>query len=127
DVEPGAAFVLDHGHLETATIRPDRDRLDPAVDPDAVLEMDHEIAAPQGPGRRGGGRLAVAPRAPPPPSPAENLVIGEPSQAGYDESTVERAHHARGPLRVQQLVEPLELSLVVAQDHGGRLARHDLA
>src|SRR5207253_917314 len=47
DVEAGAAFVLDHGDLETATLRADGDRLDPTVDPDAVLEMDHEVAAPQ--------------------------------------------------------------------------------
>src|SRR5439155_777263 len=75
-VEAGAAFVLDYGDLEAATFRPNRDGLDATVNPDAVLEMDHEVPTPEGPGRRAGDRLAIAPRAPqpprhdPPPAPA---------------------------------------------------------
>src|SRR5439155_26157280 len=84
DVKAGAAFVLDHGHLETAAGRPDGDRLDPTIDPDAVLEMDHEIAAPKGPGGRSRDRFAVAPRPTQPPRPPEDLRIGEHPQPAHD-------------------------------------------
>ncbi len=105
-VQAGPALVLYDGHLEGPALRPDGDRLDPAVDPDAVLEMDHVIAGPERPRRGAGRRFAVPARPPQPAGPAEDLVIREHAQPGQHES---------------------ELAFVVAQDHGRRLGRDDLA
>src|SRR6266581_480077 len=74
-VQPGPALVLYDGHLERPALRSHRDRLDPAVDPDAVLEMHHVIAGLERP-RRGRGRgFAIPARPPQPAGPTEDLVV----------------------------------------------------
>src|SRR3954469_9558058 len=57
-IQPVATFVLHDGHLESGLTR--GDRLDAAVDPDAVLEMDHVVAQGQRPGSTRWRGLAIA-------------------------------------------------------------------
>ena len=118
-VEAVAAFVFDDRHLERPPFGAHRDRLDPAVPADTVLEMDHVVARLQRPGGRC-GRLAVAPRPPQAPRPPEDLMIGEHAQRRQHEPAVQRSDGQRGRLGPQQLLQPLELSFVVAQNHGRR-------
>ena len=122
DVEPVAAFVLDDRHLERRLAG--RDRLDAAVDADAVLEMHHVVALDQRSRGGGGGGLAVAARTAQAARAAEDLVVGEDPERRHDEAAVERADRERGPhaasALLQQLLEPLELALVVAQDERRR-------
>src|SRR5205823_9836085 len=125
--QPGPTLVLYDGHLERPALRSHRDRLDPAVDPDAVLEMHHVIAGLERP-RRGRGRgFAIAARPPQPAGPTEDLVVGEHAQPGQHESAVQRPDRERRPVAGQELLQSLELAFVVAQDHGRRLGRDDLA
>src|SRR5213083_2034331 len=126
-VQPGPALVLYDGYLESPTLRADRDRLDPAVDSNAVLEMDHVIAGLERPRRGADRRFAVPARSPQPAGPAEDLVVGEHPQPGEHESAVQRPHRERRPVAGQELLQSLELAFVVAQDHGRRLGRDNLA
>ena len=82
--------------------------------------------------RPGGGRrrrLPVPPRPPEPAGPAEDLVVGEHPESGHDEPAVERPDGQGGPRRaaravLEQLLQPLQLSFVVAEDErGGRAAQ----
>src|SRR6185369_159945 len=72
-VEAIASLVLDDGDLDRAL--PDEDRLDAAVDADAVLEMDDEVAWLEG--ERVDAAADVATRAPDAPLAPEDLVVGE--------------------------------------------------
>ena len=92
-VEPVAALVLHHRHFHRR--RADGDRLDAAIDADAVVEVHDVVALDQ---RAGGGRrrrLPVAPRPPQPPRAAEDLVVGEDAEPRHEEAAVERAHDER--------------------------------
>ncbi len=123
-VEAIPALVFHDRDLEGRL--PDGDRLDAAVDPDAMLEVDHVVAGLELAGRRGRRRLAIAPRAPQPPGTAEDLVIGEHPEAPHHEAAIQRADRQGGvhpaAALVQQFVEPLELALVIAQDERWDLA-----
>src|SRR2546430_13740243 len=57
---------------------------------------------------------------------SEHLVIGEHAQRREHEPPVQGADHELRALRGEQLLEPLALTFVVAQDDRGRLARHHL-
>ena len=92
-VEPVAAFVLDDRHLEETA--PDGDRLDAAVDPNAVIEMDHVVPGGQRAGGRRRRRLPVAPRPAQPPGAAEDLVVRQHPERGKHEPAVERADGER--------------------------------
>src|SRR3954452_19000967 len=72
-IQPVATFVLHDRHLEGGLAG--GDRLDAAVDPDTVLEVDDVIAQRQRAGSTRGRSLAIAARTPQPPGPAEDLVI----------------------------------------------------
>src|SRR6267378_2280173 len=63
-IEPIATFVFDDRNLERYALRPDRDGLEAAIDPDPMLEVDD--VAPRGKGPRGGGAdgTPIAARAP---------------------------------------------------------------
>ena len=120
DVEPVAPFVFDHRHFERPALRAHRDRLDPAVQPDPVLEVHHIVALLQRAGRGGGGRFAVAPGPPQTACAAEDLVVGQHPERRQHETAVERSHGQRRDLGAEQLLQPLELARVVAQDHRRR-------
>ena len=123
-VEAVSSLVLDHGDFHGGCA--DRDRLDPPIDPDAVIEMDDVVALDQRAGRGRGCGLPVAAGAPEPPGAPEYFVVGKDSKPGHQESAIERAHHQRRMSRrpaafLEQLVEPLDLALVVAEnDRVGR-------
>ena len=53
-------------------------------------------------------------------------MVGEDSLRRHDESAIERADGERGPIGAQQLLEPLQLPLVVAENDGGWWIRDDL-
>ena len=79
-VEPIAALVLDDRDFDRAL--PDEDRLDAAIDPDAMLQM-HDVVAVlerQRVERRRAGDVPA--RAPDAPLAAEDLVVGENAQPG---------------------------------------------
>jgi hypothetical protein len=133
DVEPVAPLVLDHGHVQGRPLA-DRDPLDAAVDADAVLEVHHEVARRE---RAGGALHGLAEPARPPDAAraAEDLVIGQHRQAGEREPALERPQGEREVGRepraaalvpAEDLLQPLELSFVVAQDERGCRARHAL-
>ena len=130
-VETITALVLDDGDVERAL--PHDNRLQAAVDADAVLQVHHVVARLQRARGRGArplpprSRGAVAAGAAQPPRPPEDLVVGEHPQAGQDEAGVERPDDEGGAVGAEQFLETLELSLVVAQDHRRRLARRELA
>src|SRR5262245_22842933 len=92
-VEPIAALVLHDRHLEGGLA--DHDRLNAAVDADAVVEVHHVVAEGEGPGGERGRGLAVTPRAPQPAGTAEDLVVGEHAERGYHEPAVQRADRER--------------------------------
>src|SRR5258705_13703801 len=77
DIQAVTAFVLHDGNFEGSSIRPDRDRLQAAVDADPVLEMHDVPTRSERP--RCGGRHPPAKATPPPQGAraAENLVVGE--------------------------------------------------
>jgi len=127
DVEPVAAFVFDDRHLERPALRADRDRLDPAIQPDPVFEVHHVVSRLQRTGRRRRGRLTVTPRPPQAACAPKDLVVGQHAERRQDEPAVERADRQRRGLRAEQLLQPLELALVVAQDHRRRAGRHQPA
>ena len=95
NVQAIAPLVFHHGNLERGTIRTDGDGLQAAIDTDAMLQV-HDISAGRQRSRGGGrDRAAVAARAAQPSRAAEDLVIGEHSQRGNDESAIERTDHER--------------------------------
>ena len=79
DVEPVAALVLDDRDFERRLA--DEDRLDAAVDPDAVVEVDDVVARGERAGGRRRRRLAVAARPAEAARAAEDLVVGEDPEA----------------------------------------------
>ncbi|OLE61149.1 MAG: hypothetical protein AUG10_02365 [Gemmatimonadetes bacterium 13_1_20CM_2_70_10] len=123
-IEAIASLVFDGGHVECAL--PHRDRLQAAVNTDAVLQVHHVVARTQRAGSRRWRRGAVAARTAQPPRAPEDLVIGEHAEAGHDEPAVQRPHHQGGAIGAEQLLEALELAFVVAEDHRRRLASHQL-
>jgi hypothetical protein len=74
-VEAVATLVLDHRHFDRALL--DEDRLDPAVDPDAVLEMHDVVATPECGNRLERDAATVTARPPDAALAAEYLVVGE--------------------------------------------------
>ena len=127
DVEAVAPLVLDHRDLDRALF--DDDRLHPAVDADAVLEMDDVV-----PRLERGDRLhrragAVAARPPDAPVATEDLVVGEHAKprasirGRQHEPAVEHADRQRRRTRRavrpgEQLLQSLGLASVVAEDDG---------
>src|SRR5204862_2851160 len=83
DVEPVAALVLDDRYLERGLLG--GDRVDAAIDPDAMVEMDHVVAFHQRAGRGRRRRLAVAARPAEPPGPPEDLVNRQHPQRRHHE------------------------------------------
>ena len=73
DVESVAALVLDHSDFDRAL--PDEDRLDAAIDADAVLEM-HDVVA-QLESERVDAATDVPTGAPDAPFAPKDLVVGE--------------------------------------------------
>ena len=123
DIEPVAPLVLDHRGLDHRLAG--HDRLDPPIDADPVVQVDHVVPLGERAGHQGGRGLPVAPGAPEPPGPAEDLVIGQHPEGRHHEPAVERAdcQHRAGSGQaalLEQLVQPLELARVVAQDEGRR-------
>jgi hypothetical protein len=130
DVEAVAALILHHRHFHGR--RADRDGLDAAIDADAVVEVDDVVALHQRAGGRRRCGLPVPARPAQPPRATKDLVVGEDPQSGHQESAVERAHHERrvrrqAPPLLEQFIEPLDLSLVVAEDDGGWRAGEQVA
>src|SRR5689334_13012046 len=78
DVETIAAFVFDHRDFNGAL--PNKDRLQPAIDPDAVLEVDNEIPGLERGDRLECGARRIPTRASQASFAAEDLVIGENSE-----------------------------------------------
>jgi hypothetical protein len=74
-VEPIAALVLDHRDFDRALT--DEDRLQPAVDADALLEVDDEVTRLERGDRLERRTGRVAPRAPEAALSSEDLVVGE--------------------------------------------------
>ena len=93
DVEPVTAFVLDDRDLERRLA--DLDRGDPAIDPDAVIEVNDVVPPLQLPCCCGRGSLPVAARAPQATSPAENLVVGQHPEGAHHEPAVQGADGQR--------------------------------
>ena len=101
NVEPIAALVLDDRHLDRALS--DEDRLDAAIDPDAVLEMHDEIARLERDGVERRRAADVPARAANTSLTTEDLVIRENAQtapsrrarARNDEPAVEHADRQR--------------------------------
>ena len=79
-VEPIAALVLDDRDLDRALS--DEDRLDAAIDPDAVLEVHDVVAVLERHRVERRGAADVAPRTTNATLAAEDLVIGENPQTG---------------------------------------------
>jgi hypothetical protein len=127
DIEASAAFVLDDRDVERLGFGAHRDRLQTPIDTDAMLEMDDIATWRQWPGRRRRDRGAVAPWTPQPPRASKDLVVGKHPQRRHDEAAVERADGQCGLSGAEQLLEPLELSFVVAQDDRWWRIRDDLA
>ena len=107
--------------------------LDAAIDPDAVLEMDHVRTGRERPHRGGGDRLPVPPGAPDAPRPPENLMVGEHGESPHGKPAVEGAQRerqigarppGRGGRRLQQLFQAFQLAFVVAQHHDRRRLGH---
>ena len=125
-VEPVTTLVLHHRDFEGRAVGAYRDGLQPAVNADPVLEMYYVPARREWARRRGRDRTAIPARSPQPPSTAEDLVIGEHAQRRHDESAVQRPHGKRRPVGAEQLLQSFELSLVVAENHGGQWFGDDL-
>ena len=96
-VEPVAALVLDDGDLDRALA--DEDRLDAAIDADAVLEMHDVVARLER--ERIDAAADVAARAADAPLAPEDLVVGEHAEPALavrrrqDEAAAERADDER--------------------------------
>ena len=125
DVEPVAPFVFHHRHFQCPALRAHRDRLDPAVQPDAVLQVHHVVSLLQRARRGSGRRFAVAPRPPEAARAAEDLVVGEHPKRRQHEAAVERSDGQRRRVGAEQLLQPFELALVVAQDHRRRAGQDE--
>ena len=102
-----------------------------------MLEVDDVIARGQRAGDVERGAGVVAPGAAQPALAPEDLVVGEDPQAGIaavrrdDESAVKHTDRERGRRRrvlalAEQLIEPLALPRVVAEDHRRRRAADQL-
>ena len=93
DVEPVTAFVLDDRDLERRLANLDRG--DPALDPDAVIEV-NDVIPPlklSRCSRRGGLPVATWPAQA--TSPAENLVVGQHPEGAHHEPAVQGADGQR--------------------------------
>ncbi len=135
DVQAITAFVLDHRRFYGALAH--EDAFDPAVDPHTVLQVHDEVTRRQSRNAVERSSAGVAPAAPDPPLATEDLVVGEHAQTRealarrYHEPAVDHADGQRGirgadPLVRQELVEPLRLAGVVAQDDRRHLTAHDV-
>src|SRR5258708_13119300 len=125
DVEPVASFVFDDRDFDGAFAN--EGRLQPAIDADALLEVP-DIVAHFERERIDGIPGRVATGAPDPPLAPKDLVVGEDPEAGSlamrrdGEASLEHAdRESRGRRKpalivAQQLVEPVTLALVVAEN-----------
>ena len=124
-VEPVAPLVLDHCDLDRRLAMEDSRHA--AVDADPVVEVDHIVARLERSDLLERSPRHVLPRAADPALATEDLVVGEdPEAVGRtarrdQESAAEDADHqcrrrATFPARVEQLLESLGLSCIVAED-----------
>ncbi len=96
----------------------EREALEPAIDADPVVQVDHEVAGLERQEiahRR--GRRALAPGAAAPVA-REDLVVREDGdlRRGEDEAGDDRADLDRGQVRPEELLQPFRLAAVVAHD-----------
>ena len=92
-----------------------------------MLEVDDVAPRGQWPRGRCADCAPIAARAPQPAGTTENFVIGEDAQRRHDESAVERANGECRAVDIEQLLQPLKLPFVIAQDDGRWWSRDDLS
>src|SRR5258708_1974395 len=130
-VEPVAALVLDDRDLDGALA--EEDRLDPAIDADAVLQMDDDVARVER--ETIPASADVTPTAPDTTLATKDFMVGENAQAGIaiaggnEPPSAQRTDDERGRREVahafiEQLVQALALSFVVAEDDRGKSVTH---
>src|SRR2546423_3379371 len=133
NVEPVAALVLDDGNFDRALAH--EHLLDPAIDANAVLEMDDVVArlerceALECAARRVSSRAAEASLTTEDLMVGENAITSELATRWNHEAAVEDANRkirGRDAIIVEKLVETLGLAGVVTEDNGGDPVGDDL-
>src|SRR5690606_29579859 len=85
--------VLEHRYLDLATFL--RDRGDPAIDADTVIEVHDIVADLERAGESRWRRLSIPARTTQPACAAEDLVIGEHPEGRHHEAAVQCPHRQR--------------------------------